>query len=232
MLRCLAPASTLDSSSSLFCRLGPRLLAPSSMPPPRVLPLVNAASTPAPPLLPALLLLLLHPCLCCCLAYALTPAPLCSAASAPGSQLLSMPPPRVQLFSSLHSSTANPSTASYDHPPSPTASYSERMRPSTANALATPRCTNSYPPAEHPPASPRIRTPPGRIPKEHHQPSCILMYVRPRHPNARLAPSTALFPPGVRHPSASCASDAGARNRAVPVRRAINRADPWHKTPS
>ena len=49
MLRCLAPASTLDSSSSLFCRLGPRLLAPSSMPPPRVLPLVNAASTPAPP---------------------------------------------------------------------------------------------------------------------------------------------------------------------------------------
>ena len=49
MLRCLAPASTLDSSSSLFCRLGPRLLAPSSMPPPRVLPLVNTASTPAPP---------------------------------------------------------------------------------------------------------------------------------------------------------------------------------------
>ena len=49
-------------------------------------------------LLPALLLLLLHPCLCCCLAYALTPAPLCSAASAPGSQLLSMPPPRVQLI--------------------------------------------------------------------------------------------------------------------------------------
>ena len=42
-------------------------------------------------------------CLCCCLAYASTPAPLFSAAS-PGSQLLSMPPPRVHLISSLHCS--------------------------------------------------------------------------------------------------------------------------------
>ena len=94
---------TSDSSSSLFCRLGSwlrsclchRLESNFS-------PLFPAATTLALPSAAAASLRS-GPCLCCCLAYASTPAHLFSATS-PGSQLLSMPPPRVQLISSLHCS--------------------------------------------------------------------------------------------------------------------------------
>ena len=96
-------ASCLVSSSSLFCRLGSWLPALCRHLESGPSPLIAAHRLR---LLPPLLLCRLRrgSCLCCCLAYASAPAPLFSAASAPGSQLLSMPPPRVQLFSSLHCS--------------------------------------------------------------------------------------------------------------------------------
>ena len=96
-------ASCLVSSSSLFCRLGSWLPALCRHLESGPSPLIAAHRLR---LLPPLLLCRLRrgSCLCCCLAYASAPAPLFSAASAPGSQLLSMPPPRVQHFSSLHCS--------------------------------------------------------------------------------------------------------------------------------
>ena len=95
--------SRRDRLSSRLVHSTARLLAPSSMSPPRVRSFSShrCTSTPAPPSVAAVstpkrLLSMLLPCLCL--------GSRSSAASAPASQLLSMPPPRVQLFSSLHCS--------------------------------------------------------------------------------------------------------------------------------
>ena len=80
-----------------------------------------------------------------------------------------------------------------DHPLSSTASYSERMRPSTASGLRPRDAPPVLRQRNTLPASPRIRSPRGFRPQEHHQPSCIVVYVCPRRPAARLPASASLY---------------------------------------
>ena len=106
-------------------------------------------------------------------------------------------------------------------PPRPTAD-ALAMHAAQLPARATP-----------PPTSPRNRTPRRHRPWEHLKPPCIVVFVH-RGPLGctPIRFRVALLRRRVRRYPASCASDAGAPNRAVPVRRETIRARPLPQSPS